>query len=205
MSCRQLPEWKILCLLLLLIAACTRSAAPELDSREQLDEYGYRLQYSTRKGTDIREGQWKRLNADNVIIEEATYRNDTLQGQRVLYYDTGDTLLVEHYEQGLFEGPYRAYYDNRQPKTIGQYRRNEISGQWLSYYPDGTLREEVTFDRNTENGPFNEYHPNGRLKAQGHYLDGDNEHGELKLYDEEGQLIRTMVCDMGRCKTRVSQ
>jgi antitoxin component YwqK of YwqJK toxin-antitoxin module len=178
---------------------------PELDSREQLDEYGYRLQYSTRKGTDIREGQWKRLNADNVIIEEATYRNDTLQGQRVLYYDTGDTLLVEHYEQGLFEGPYRAYYDNRQPKTIGQYRRNEISGQWLSYYPDGTLREEVTFDRNTENGPFNEYHPNGRLKAQGHYLDGDNEHGELKLYDEEGQLIRTMVCDMGRCKTRVSQ
>jgi antitoxin component YwqK of YwqJK toxin-antitoxin module len=205
MSCRQLPEWKILCLLLLLIAACTRSAAPELDSREQLDEYGYRLQYSTRKGTDIREGQWKRLNADNVIIEEATYRNDTLQGQRVLYYDTGDTLLVEHYEQGLFEGPYRAYHENGLPKTIGQYRRNEISGQWLSYYPDGTLREEVTFDRNTENGPFTEYHPNGRLKAQGHYRDGDNEHGELKLYDEEGQLIRTMVCDMGRCKTRVSQ
>ena len=33
------------------------------------------------------------------------------------------------------------------------------------------------------------------------YLDGDNEHGELKLFDEQGVLTKKMNCDKGICRT----
>ena len=46
-----------------------------------------------------------------------------------------------------------------------------------------------------------EYFRNGNLKAEGSYLDGDNEHGLLKLYDETGRLIRKMECEQGVCRT----
>lgn len=72
---------------------------------------------------------------------------------------------------------------------------------WVRYYETGQIKEEVTFRDNDENGPFTEYYANGNLKAEGFFKDGDNEHGLLKLYDEEGVLVKTMDCKNGICKT----
>jgi antitoxin component YwqK of YwqJK toxin-antitoxin module len=201
MFCRLRPEWNLAYGFLLFLGACTGPAGPETEPREHRDDYGNVIRYHTLQGTDIREGLLERRNPEGVIIEMAHYRNDTLDGQRVLFYDSGDTMVVEHYVQGLFDGPFRAYHERGTAKTIGQYVQNNIIGQWRSFYADGTLREEVTFENNAEHGPFKEYHPNGRLKAEGFYRDGDNEDGELRLYDEQGRLLRIMQCQLGRCKT----
>ena len=40
-----------------------------------------------------------------------------------------------------------------------------------------------------------------KTKAAGNYLAGDNEHGELKLFDENGELIKKMNCNNGLCQT----
>ena len=61
--------------------------------------------------------------------------------------------------------------------------------------------EEVSFQDNQENGPFTEYHENGQLKAEGYYQEGDNEHGLLKIYDKQGELVKTMNCQHGVCRT----
>ena len=42
---------------------------------------------------------------------------------------------------------------------------------------------------------------NGKTKATGTYLEGDNEHGELKLFDENGELTKKMNCNRGACRT----
>ena len=76
-----------------------------------------------------------------------------------------------------------------------------MTGKWKGYYDNGALKEEVIFVNNQENGPFIEYYPNGKLKAEGTYLEGDYEQGELKLYNESGELIRRMNCEKGVCKT----
>ncbi len=81
----------------------------------------------------------------------------------------------------------------------GQYLNNEMSGTWKRWYDTGELQEEVTFAANLENGPFKEYHKNGKLKAEGNYLEGDNEQGELKEYDENGELVKRMYCEFGVC------
>lgn len=184
----------------ILLTACGPEAEP-LEAVTYKDEYGYTEKYSVKRFERTKEGLYQKTDEQGRLIEEANYRNDSLHGLRVLYFEDGDTMSVEHYEKGLFEGWFRSYYENGQLEVEGLYENNVMTGLWNRYYPDGQLMEEVTFKNNSENGPFKEYHSNGKLKAVGGYLDGDNEHGELKLYDENGTLLRTMMCNYGRCKT----
>lgn len=144
-----------------------------------------------------------RVERDSVgkIREAAVYLNDQLDGLRVLFFPSGDTLIVESYAQGNFQGPYRIYYPNGRLKMRGQYRDNKMEGIWAKYNEAGQLLEEVTFHDNLENGPFREYFPSGQLQVEGTYLDGDKEHGELTFYNESGELVKTMQCDRGLCRT----
>jgi antitoxin component YwqK of YwqJK toxin-antitoxin module len=188
---------QVLILLLFFLLACQQKH----EKVEQRDEYGYTEMYFRDKVDYAKEGLYERFNTDDIKVEEAHYNNDTLDGYRILYYETGDTQIVEHYQKGRFDGPFLAYYDNGKIEIEGQYVYNEMDGPWKRYYRDGQLMEVVTFRENAENGPFTEYHPNGKLKAEGTYVNGDGEHGLLKLYDESGELIKTMNCDYGVCRT----
>ncbi|HMO39940.1 MAG TPA: toxin-antitoxin system YwqK family antitoxin [Saprospiraceae bacterium] len=186
--------------MILLLSACNQKAA-RLETIETTDRDGYIERYSRRTTDYAKEGLYVRTDPRGTKVEEAEYRNDTLNGRRTLYYETGDLQVVETYRMGLFDGAYEVYYPGGQVKLAGQYTANVMSGIWRGYYANGQLKEEVTFADNAENGPFTEYHPNGQLKAVGTYLNGDNEHGELKLYDENGQHEKTMLCDKGTCRT----
>ena len=204
----------LLLLMLLFIAGCAKEGRQEpspaaqpaavsagLEVVEYTDDYGYTERYQRRIADGVREGRYERIAPDGTIREAAFYLADTLHGARILFYPSGDTLSVEHYQRGAFQGPFRQYYENGTLQLAGQYDANEATGKWLQYYADGALMEIVNFEGNVENGPFVEYFPNGNLKAEGRYLDGDNEHGLLKLYNESGALIRKMECERGVCQT----
>jgi len=199
---------------LLLIAGCVgdNRETPAVASRpaavsaglelvEQTDGFGYLVRYQRRIADGVRQGRYQRIGPAGVLREEAYYLADTLHGPRVLFHPSGDTLSIEHYHRGAFEGPYRQYYENGELQLAGQYQNNEVSGKWHQYYDSGELMEIVTFEHNVEKGPFVEYYRNGNLKAEGAYLDGDYEHGLLKLYDESGALVRKMDCEQGVCRT----
>lgn len=183
--------------LCIFFAACTSDS----DTVTEQDEYGNTITYERRKKDFARHGVYRVTNAQGVVVETAEYRADTLDGVRTLFSETGDTSVVEHYKNGRFEGPYYTYHATGKLRQKGQYINNVMAGKWYTYYEDGSVKEEATFVENEENGPFKEYHPNGNLAAEGSYINGDNEHGELKLYDEAGALRRTMQCDHGRCTT----
>ncbi|MEL7219869.1 MAG: toxin-antitoxin system YwqK family antitoxin [Bacteroidota bacterium] len=172
-----------------------------LETVSEQDEFGNTITYKRRKVDAARQGLAETTDPIGQLIELAHYEADTLHGQRILFYVTGDTNIVENYNMGVFDGPYRAYFEEGILKQEGQYKNNELVGTWRSYHDNGQLKEAVQFANNEENGPFVEYHPDGKLAAEGSYLDGDNEHGELKIYNENGELLRTMMCDKGRCQT----
>ena len=188
-----------LCLLLsmVLVTNCDNG----LETVTEQDEFGNTITIQRRKVDAARQGLSQTANQIGQIIELAHYTADTLNGQRVIFYVTGDTNIVETYQMGLFDGPYRLYAEDGNLKQEGQYQDNELVGTWRSYHENGQLKEVVQFENNEENGPFIEYHANGKLAAEGSYLEGDNEHGELKIYDEQGELLRSMLCDHGRCQT----
>lgn len=180
------------------ILACGNKA---LEAIEAEDSFGDIEKYSRRKSDAVKQGPYAKFTREGIKLEEATYKNGMLHGFRILFSEKGDTQVIEHYRRGLFEGEYKSFYDNGQLEMQGRYENNTMTGKWKRFYDSGEPMEIVAFENNEENGPFVEYYKNGNLKAEGTYLDGDNEHGLLKLYDETGELIRKMNCDRGICRT----
>ncbi len=172
-----------------------------LEKVESRDEDGNLITYSKLVHNSAKEGIYRKMSPDSVLIEVANYHNDTLDGRRILFSMKGDTETIETYRGGVFEGPYLAYYTNGKLEFTGVYQNNSMEGIWERFYESGQLMEKVTFSNNQENGPFVEYNENGTIKTEGTYTNGDNEDGELKMYDKNGILIRKMQCDNGMCKT----
>ena len=173
-----------------------------MEKVEISDDYGNLEVYTRRKSNFAREGLYTRLSAEGNLIEQATYKNDTLDGPRVLFSEQGDTQSIENFQMGLFIGPYRVYYSSGQLQQEGRYENNQMTGPWKKCYENGQLMEIVNFKDNQENGAFTEYYENGNLKAEGQFLDGAFEQGELKLYNEAGVLVKIMDCERGICRTR---
>lgn len=177
-----------------------------LDSKLEVvtmkDDYNNTLEYSRSKMDFARQGLFLRKDSLGRIMEAAHYENDTLHGSRILFYvETGTRQIVENYNHGNFDGLYQVFYPNGKLEQEGNYVNNIMDSIWVRYYDTGQISEEVMFRDNEENGPFKEFHPNGNMKAEGTYREGDNEHGLLKLYDENGELVKTMNCKNGICKT----
>lgn len=166
------------------------------------NEFNHEIEYTRKKQDFAKDGLLLRKDSLGRLLEAAHYQNDTLHGERILYYaDSGKKQIVENYHKGSFDGIYQVYYPNGILEQEGNYIINVMDSIWVRYYDSGQLKEEVTFSDNEENGPFKEFHENGNIKAEGFYKNGDNEHGSLKLYNEEGTHIKTMNCKNGICKT----
>jgi antitoxin component YwqK of YwqJK toxin-antitoxin module len=155
----------------------------------------------TIKNDTLYHGPYTKKDAAGILLEKGTYVEGQLHGMRELFHPDGQVKVRERYKNGMITDLYEYFYPNGQVELKGYYINGEMYGVWRKYYKDGSLLEEVTMSGNEENGPFTEFHPNGKLQAQGYYLHGPNEDGVLKLYDESGELYKTMLCDSGWCST----
>lgn len=183
--------------LLMLLSACSGNETIKVyDDNGVLTE-----EYRRSKKDFAKNGTYLAFYPDGSKLEEARYVRDTLDGIRKRYFPSGSIQIEEPYRMGSFDGIFKSYYENSQLELEGAYVNNVMSGIWKRYYKNGQLLEEVRFENNEENGPFTEYHENGKLKAKGTYLNGDNEHGLLEIFDENGEPERKMECETGVCKT----
>ncbi len=183
------------CFAMLFLAACSNS-----EIVEKRDESGKLTEkFTINKKTKKKEGQYFAFYPNGQKLEESFYINDSLHGERKLFYENGQLDNITTHANGMFEGKYQKFNEAGKLLNEGQYVNNEMSGIWKKWYDTGELAEEVAFAANLENGPFKEYHKNGKLKAEGVYVDGDNEQGELKMYDENGELVKKMYCEFGIC------
>ena len=189
-----------------LLILCGLFACSDLDRIEKRNADGVVVERFYRSKTDsLVQGKYEIFDDAGNLIEEANYVDGLLDGTRTLYHPNGKPQYVETHVAGTFSGPYRAYYPDGELELEGEYVDNKSAGTWRRYYPDGAKMEEVTMADGRENGPFREWHPNGQPKATGNYANGDQEQGELLLYDERGELERKMNCDAGVCHTSWSR
>ncbi|MBT8218519.1 MAG: toxin-antitoxin system YwqK family antitoxin [Bacteroidia bacterium] len=187
---------KRLLFLLILLVACQPQAIKKFDDTGKLVQ-----EFEVASDGITKHGRFIGYHPNGNVFEECNYVNGKLEGERILYHENGEKQAIEQYKNDLLEGIFEEYYDNGQLSFTGLYVGNAMNGLWKKYDVLGYLKEEVNFKNNEENGPFKEYHPNGNLAAEGSYLNGDYEHGELKLYNEAGELIKTMNCERGVCRT----
>lgn len=177
----------------------------QLETVEKRDGEGLLERYQRRKTDFAKEGLYQIFSPDGALLEEAHYFNDTLDGERKYFYPNGSVESIEHFQKGEYHGKYQKFHENGQLKIEQEFVNGAMQGFSLRYYPSGVLEEKVTIRDNDENGPFWEYWENGKIKAEGYYIpsdDGPLEQGELREYDENGQLIRIADCNNGVCLTR---
>ena len=189
------------CSILLLFLSTLMACSP-LETIENKDDSGVLLERYTRsKETFAKEGKFEAFYPSGKVMETATYKNDVLSGERTRYYENGKVEFVEQYVNGQFEGPYKMYSEEGQLLLEGQYVNNRMDGVWKNYYKTGELKGEAMLKDNNENGPFTEYFQNGKVMIEGTYFNGDNEQGELKKYNEAGEMVEKMYCEYGVCAT----
>ncbi len=186
-------------LTILLFTQCKQNVGNTIEVKDDeghmVEKYEIQLPDSTKNGI------YNRYDTEGLLMVAANYVAGKLHGERRMYYPSGKVELIEHYENDIHHGLYQVFYENGNIKLQGQYIKGKMEGEWQGFYEDTTLKEKVTFKENQENGAFTEYHPNGNIKAKGTYLNGDKEEGLLELFDEAGELERTMECKQGRCQT----
>lgn len=193
---------------LIILAFGLQACQNKVETVEGFDDDGNLLERYTRKTEDYaRHGTYIKYYENGEVEEHAHFQNDTLHGQRTLFYENGDTLIVENYTNGQFSGDYRTYFQSGVLESEGAYVDGVMEGKWTFFYENKKIKEIVQFKNNEENGPFVEYYKDGNMKAKGTYrttsenIDGNKEHGLLELYNEGGDLERKMECNLGICRT----
>ena len=189
---------RILLLGIVMINACqTDSTKTVIDP-----DTGYRSTFHLSKEDSLYHGPYTKTDSAGVLLESGNYDSGELTGIRELFFPDGKVKVRERYKNGQITDLYEYYFPNGQKELEGYYIDGAMYGPWKKYDDQGNLLEVVTMIDNEEMGPFEEYHPNGKPAAQGAYLHGPNENGILKLFDESGELYKTMLCDSGRCYTQ---
>lgn len=164
-------------------------------------DLGYISTYLVDKETGLHHGPYTKSDSSGLLMEKGNFHQGELSGIRELYYPDGKVKLRERYKAGKLDDLYEYFFEEGTVELKGYYVDGAMYGRWQNFYADGQLKEEVTMIKNEEQGPFKDYHPNGVIQAEGYYLNGPNENGRLKLYDESGQLQKEMFCYAGRCYT----
>lgn len=153
------------------------------------------------KPLNSKDGPYVKNDEDGHLMEKGVLKNGEQEGKRNVFFPNGKTRIEEMYVKGEYDGPFKEYFETGKLMQEGQYVKNSMTGIWKTYYDSGELKEEVLFKDNNENGPFKKYYKNGKIKWEGSYKDGDHEDGELKLYNEDGELIKKQDCVKGDCNT----
>ncbi len=158
-------------------------------------------EYDVLKGTKVKHGKLTVKDFDGKMYEESNFDHGKLSGVQKLY-TKGKLYSIAHFKDSIIHGLYTSYHiETGEPYVIGNYNMGVMEGKWKTYTNQGKLKEIVTFKNNEENGPFVEFWPNGKIKAEGEYLNGDNENGLLYLYSPNGVLYKKMECKEGNCHT----
>jgi antitoxin component YwqK of YwqJK toxin-antitoxin module len=187
----------------ILFSHCKQGNATEVVENPNPD--GSRERYERRKSDFAKQGLYQRFRVDGKLAEEAHFVADTLEGERRYYYPNGTLESKEYYKKGVIDGKFQGFYENGSLQIEKVFVNGSLNGELKTFYPDGVVKEKVMLKNNEEDGPFTEYYPNGKIKAEGLYKpteDGSVEHGELKEYDENGELVRIADCVDGACSTK---
>jgi antitoxin component YwqK of YwqJK toxin-antitoxin module len=190
---------QLIYLFLFCFAACNSSKIETVEIKDENGKISER--FERRKADFAKEGKYQAFFASGKVKQEAIFRNDSIDGAQRFFYENGQVEILQNLKNGSFEGKYQHFYADGTLDNEGIYKNNEMTGDWVFHYKNGMIKEIVHFEKNEENGLFKEYFINGKLKTEGRYLDGDNEHGPLRMYDSLGMLVKTMDCDSGICRT----
>ena len=109
------------------------------------------------------------------------------------YYDNGEKLSEEHYNDGMLEGKWTFWYENGQIQLKGNFKPYEVlaederwersspyrfpardskDGKWTEWYENGQKKLEQSYICGRVIGTWTYWYENGQKKSVIHYKDG---------------------------------
>ncbi len=147
------------------------------------------------------EGKWLWFYENGNILRDENFENGEEEGIIAEYNDTGKIITQGEFENGEKEGFW--FYETGDSREEGNYKAGKKDGQWKEYYlANGTFDKKsgLSFIGNFVDGfPDGKhiwYHPNGKKKLEGKYVTGVPE-GDWHRFSEDGLPVLTILYENG--------
>ena len=176
------------------------------------------LGYKKLSGTLDADFNWQGLHTvyapNGQVLQEYTYKNDKLNGEKKEYYENGRLKTHCTYKDGSAYGSYVEYFDNKENSIATEYyvENDTIKGASYNYYFDGSMQLASRYDESGALIYSCLYHPDKSKAQEIYYYHGApcfficynrnneviardtlvNGNGILKHYYPEGQLKSTI-------------
>jgi antitoxin component YwqK of YwqJK toxin-antitoxin module len=118
-----------------------------------------------------RTGIWKFYTPAEILDAQMSYNEGQLDGQRINFYNNGDTLNYEWYDGGQEEGLFTRFHPNGKPARTGYQVGGKLQGEWHTYNTYGERTEK-------------EYYREGEFHGRNYYYTKDNKLRHVFIYDE---------------------
>lgn len=106
-------------LLFVFQAFCTPNP---IETTEAKNDRGQLERWQRRKDNFAKEGLFQRFSPEGVLLEEANYRADSLDGERKFYSSKGILESIERYQNNKIHGKFQGFYENGQVKIETGFR-----------------------------------------------------------------------------------
>lgn len=117
----------------------------------------------------LREGTYQEYLPDGQLVRSIEYLDGRPHGRYVTFSNTGDTVSVHDYQEGLPVGRFRWYRPNGQLQQEGEKVRDHTEGIARAYYEDGTLQSLLNYRRGQKYKEGQWYFPDGTLQRWAYF------------------------------------
>ena len=117
-------------------------------------------------------------------------------GLHTRYYDNGQQLSEEHYNDGMLEGKWTFWYENGQIQLKGNFKPYEVLPEDERWERSSRYRFPA---RDSKDGKWTEWYENGQKKLEGHY-ETNRAEGKWTEWDENGQIMEEQYYKNGELK-----
>lgn len=171
-----------------------------------------------------KEGVWKTWYESGQPHKTAEYKNGELHGTMKSYYPSGKLFELEEYKDGKLHGRRAEFYKNGRArfdwkfadgKPVARERKMYYDNGVLkmlivrlddkgdrhrqtSYHKNGRKQSEMELVKGWKVGTWTRWHSNGRVWIVVHYNDKHKEHGETRIWDRKGRLVRVEHWENGK-------
>lgn len=98
------------------------------------------------------------------------------------------------YNHGLREGKFRTYYlESGELQFDNSFVNDKLQGIQKAYSKSGILLWVANYTNGIKTGKETKYYPNGSIKAELNYTDEGELEGNIKVYDEQGNLLKQNI------------
>ncbi len=125
------------------------------------------------------------------------FKNIAFSGDLLELNETGDTLAIEGYLDGLQHGITKKWYATKKPMEKRIYLNGKKNGLQLAYWENGNKKFEFVAMDDANEGELREWNLDGHLIHLGTYKNGQEE-GPQKLWYDNGKIRANYVIRDGK-------